>query len=267
MSPLSPMDIVRRTPKTNCGECGHASCLAYAAAVVKTGADPTLCPYINLDGMSLPDQTSCDPENLARARDLALVQHPKNKIAPLSFSEIAVPLGLEVIDQRALRFSYLGQETILTKEGMTIAGRQPEDPRDQILIYNYIYSRGGRLPDGTWIGMESLPNSISKIKTLAVYCEERLAEHFDRADQKIVVGTCREIGGEAVTDETANYAMEIPVLPRVPQKILYWASEPEDGFGARVKVLFDQNVLDFLDLESLVFSSERLADRLIALLA
>jgi hypothetical protein len=33
-----------------------------------------------------------------------------------------------------------------------------------------------------------------------------------------------------------------------------------------VKVLFDRRVLDFLDLESLVFSAERLADRLAALI-
>ncbi|MCW5210250.1 DUF3786 domain-containing protein, partial [Desulfobulbus sp. N3] len=29
-----------------------------------------------------------------------------------------------------------------------------------------------------------------------------------------------------------------------------WDQDMEDGFEARVKILFDQNVMDFLDLES-----------------
>lgn len=28
---MNPFEIVRRTPKTNCGQCGHAACLAFAA--------------------------------------------------------------------------------------------------------------------------------------------------------------------------------------------------------------------------------------------
>ena len=47
----------------------------------------------------------------------------------------------------------------------------------------------------------------------------------------------------------------------VPQFLLFWDHEPEDGFPARVKLLFDQHVMDYLDLESLFFSAERLADR------
>jgi len=49
----------------------------------------------------------------------------------------------------------------------------------------------------------------------------------------------------------------------VPQFLLFWEEEPEDGFAAKAKVLFDHHVLDFLDLESLVFSAERFAERLV----
>ncbi|MCW5200548.1 DUF3786 domain-containing protein, partial [Desulfobulbus sp. F4] len=44
-----------------------------------------------------------------------------------------------------------------------------------------------------------------------------------------------------------------------------WEADTEDGFAAKVKVLFDHHVLDFLDLESLVFAAERMADRLLEL--
>ena len=52
----------------------------------------------------------------------------------------------------------------------------------------------------------------------------------------------------------------------IPQYLLFWEKEPEDGFEAKTKVLFDHHVLDFLDLESLVFSAERMAERLVLLI-
>jgi hypothetical protein len=57
----------------------------------------------------------------------------------------------------------------------------------------------------------------------------------------------------------------IPVLPLVPQYLLFWEEDQDVGIEAKAKVLFDQNVLDFLDLESLVFSAERFAERLLQL--
>ena len=151
--------------------------------------------------------------------------------------------------------------------GILLNGGEPADPRDQILLYNYVAFGGGagqaRRPDGLWIGMESLPNSISKIRTLAAYCEERLAERFSgRADQ--LSEFCAVLGATPA-EQSADAAFVIPVLPHVPLQLLFWEAEPEDGFAAKVKILFDHHVLDFLDLESLVFAAERMADRLLEL--
>ena len=52
----------------------------------------------------------------------------------------------------------------------------------------------------------------------------------------------------------------------MPQFLLFWDEEPEDGFAAKAKVLFDQHVLDFLDIESLIFTAERMAERIVDML-
>ena len=65
---------------------------------------------------------------------------------------------------------------------------------------------------------------------------------------------------------SATSSLIVPVLPMIPQYLLFWEKEPEDGFEAKTKVLFDHHVLDFLDLESLVFSAERMAERLVLLI-
>lgn len=44
IDPLSAMDIYRLLPKSNCRECGFASCLAFAAALSRGKTNPSGCP-------------------------------------------------------------------------------------------------------------------------------------------------------------------------------------------------------------------------------
>ena len=273
---MNPLEILQRTPKTNCGECGHPTCLAFAAAVTRAGAEITLCPYINLQGLEREASSSVkDLEDLAdqvaEEHDLALVQHLQEKVSTLDFGSIASPLGAvwNMKEPDILNLRYLGQDVMLGKSKILMDNDTVVDPRDQILLYNYVHSGGGRKPDNTWIGMESVPNSISKGKTLATCCEKKIAEHLSGKPAQILL----EIGGQidgfegpADLSSSATSSLVVPVLPMVPQYLLFWEEEPEDGFDAKAKVLFDHHVLDFLDLESLVFSAERFAERLVLLI-
>jgi hypothetical protein len=264
---MNPLEVLKRTPKSNCGACGYAACLAFAANVARSGEDPKKCPYINLDGLTFEKQAGTSLDKMAEKHDLDLIRHLQDKIRDLDFTAIASPLGLSLPpgEMGVLSFSYLGQSVLLSKSRILINGKEPEDPRDQILLYNYVYSGGADPPSGIWTGLESLPNSISKIKTLATYCENRLSQLFAGQSIDRIFSLCAQLGGKPARNTSATAAAIIPVLPNLPQQLLFWDEEPEDGFDARIKILFDKNVLDYLDLESLVFSSERMADRLILL--
>jgi len=259
---MNPLEILRRTPKDNCGECGFPTCLAFAAAVSKTGVDLGRCSRLDREGLSEAD-TAHSP---APDHDLELIRHLRGKVAGLDLAAIAEKLGA-VFDGERLAFRFLGREVLLDASGVTIDGAEPEDPRDQILLYNYVHSGGGEAPSLDWVGMESLPNSISKVRTLKVYCEDRLARLFTGRDTGTISSAAAEMDGREDTQEGASLALVLPVLPRLPQKIVYWEESGEDGFAASVKVLFDRRALDFLDLESLVFSAERMCDRFTAILA
>jgi len=41
------MDIYRLLPRTNCRECGYASCMAYTAQLREGEADLSQCPYLS----------------------------------------------------------------------------------------------------------------------------------------------------------------------------------------------------------------------------
>ena len=95
---MNPLDILHRTPKTNCGECGHPTCLAFAAAVSRAGFDISLCPYINLQGLEASVLSSKkDMEDLADQvadeHDWALVKHLQEKVSELDFCSIASSVG------------------------------------------------------------------------------------------------------------------------------------------------------------------------------
>lgn len=266
---MTPFEIVQRTPKTNCGQCGYPTCLAFSAAVAKSGEAFDKCPYLDTTGLNVLQKKGGALEELSGQRDLVLIEHLKDKISALDFAHIAAPLGATLCGEnnQTLSFSFLAQEVRLNRQGILLDGHPPEDPRDQILIYNYIHSQGGAAPTLDWIGLETLPNSISKVRTLATYCENRLAELFVNLAVERIISACNRLGGEAHPAPSATLGCIIPVLPRIPQYLVYWEAEPEDGFPAKVKILFDRQVLNFLDLESLIFSAERLADRLAVLLA
>ena len=265
---MTPFEIVKRTPKNNCRECGYPTCLAFSAAVAKSGEDLGKCPYLDTTGLDVLQPLGVALEELSGQRDQVLIEHLKNKISTLDFSRIAAPLGASLRGENnpALSFLFLAQEIFLDKQGILLDGQPPDDPRDQILLYNYIHSQGGPDPALDWIGLETLPNSISKVRTLATYCENRLAELFTHLPVEAIMTGCHSLGGIAHPAPSATLGCIIPVLPKIPQYLVYWAEEPEDGFPAKVKILFDRQVMTFLDLESLIFSAERLADRLAVLL-
>ena len=265
MTPISPLEIVKRTPKSNCGECGYPTCLAFGAAVAKTGGDPHHCPYIRLDGLTFDKDNP--PAKNQREKDLEFVAHLKSKITPLDFNCIAKKYGATLANNNpdTLLFNYLGQQVQLSKETILINGQEPEDPRDQILLYNYISSPEDILLANDWLGLESLPNSISKVRTLATYCEDRLAKLFSCQSADKINSILAQLQSFPPPENTASIAAIIPVLPMVPQYLLFWEEEPEDSFEAKVKILFDLNVLHFLDIESLIFSSERMADKILEL--
>jgi len=265
---MKPFEFLSLTPKSNCGECGHPTCLAFSVAVTKGGADPKGCPHI--DPSALPPEMEATPsgekhEPSARQTDLALVEHLKGKIAELDFGKLAPSVGAQwnLTDPDLLVFKYLDYEVRLSKNGITVNGEDVDDPRDSILLYNYVFYGGSEEVEPVWVGMESLPNSISKVTTLATYCEKVLARRFTGRTQALAA-ICRRLGAApADGEQSASVAGVIAVLPRIPIYLLFWDEAEEEGFEARVKVLFDHRVLQILDLESLVFTAERMAERIV----
>jgi len=262
---MNPLELTRKTPMSNCGACGYTTCLAFSAAVLAAGENGSKCPFLTSEILAeLPAVDGKKFNDLAKQNDFALAAALKEKISSLDFRKTATAIGADYIQGEAesMIFEYLARPVEVTKKGITLADKAIEDPRDQILLCNYVIIGGGRHVDKKWIGLESLPNSISKVRTLAVYAEEPIAKLFQGRLSEDIIKISSELKGISATKISSDITLTFPVLPLIPLQLHYWREAPEEGFEAKVKILFPENVLDFLDIESLVFASERLADSL-----
>lgn len=61
---LSGLDIYKLLPKTNCRECGFATCLAFAMQLAKKAAGIDKCPYLNAQAKEILESSSQPPIKL-----------------------------------------------------------------------------------------------------------------------------------------------------------------------------------------------------------
>ncbi len=266
---VTPAELYRITPGTNCGECGFPSCFAFATQVVVGQARIDLCPY--LDEEKLPPLRSRLDDQLARGIGVKregfqkALDYLKEEIRKWDFKKIAPSLGADyrVTDgEEALELEYFGRKIVVTHTDIRLVPSGEIDPWEKIFIYNYVIG-GAVEPSGQWVGMESLPNSVSKIKSLKAHCEEPLAKAF-AGKIDLLPGIVEEVGGTVQkTNVQVDFAADFHILPKLTIRVLWWDAEPEEGFEAKTKFLFDSRVLETLDIESLLFACEQLTERLL----
>ena len=168
--------------------------------------------------------------------------------------------------KRGWSSSYLGRPVRVTPDDITSGVGDELSPWEKIFLYNYVIG-GAVVPSGSWVGMESFPNSISKIKSLKEHCEMRLADSF-AGKMSGLPALAAPLGREVSQEhEDVDFASEFQILPRLTIRILWWDEDPAEGFEAKTKFLFDANALRTLDLESLLFACEQVTDRLLDRLA
>ena len=266
---ITVMEVLKNLPRTNCGDCGQPTCLAFATHVIKEGEDLDKCPHLTGAGADMRKAVRAQQEaGVGRRREsLAIsLEVLQEKVAPLDFAALAEGLGATYGEEAVrpyLSLNYFGHRLRVFKDEVGYPEGVAANPWDAILLYNYLAFRGKSPPTGKWITYQSLPNSVSKTKTLK-RLEAELAAHFAGKQAKLE-GAAVRLGAEGVkVAEDADLQLVLRPLPKVPVLLLFWEADPEEDFPAQVHLLFDGNVSAFLDLESLLFLVEQLTDRLMA---
>jgi hypothetical protein len=267
---LGPVEIYRYLPKTNCGECGHPSCLAFATALVRFGESLAKCPYVDQkDVPVIEDRLRAhydSPGRSPKVKEDIAGDTLREKIKDHDFGAIHAGLGLEYLNENGedtLLIPYFDTRVALTRKAAESLDGSELDPWDEVLVYNYVFFSGSEPPSGKWVGLESFPNSVSKRAALEEVCHAPIAKGFGGRAHELE-RVAKKLGGERVTDgHNADLAFRFHALPRVPLLLLFWDEAKDEGFDAQARVLYDEGAMEYFDLECLIFCAEKLTQRLL----
>src|SRR3972149_10339998 len=96
--PLTGLDIFKLLPRTNCGECGVPTCMAFAMKLAAKNAELAACPYVSEDAKARIGAASKPPSRLVKigppgrevavGNEIVMFRHEKTFVHPtaLAFS-------------------------------------------------------------------------------------------------------------------------------------------------------------------------------------
>ena len=270
---LSVVDLYSKVlPRTNCGDCGYTTCMAFASMVVSKKLPLKGCPHLSPQTLA-----RCQPELEAQyaagkwtQRDMSAdaLAWAKQRAASMELTDLPERIGGEL--------THLEGEPVLVlpyfNKTIHIRGNHIQRPDgselgrwEQVFIFNHMAQGGSKPPTGQWKALQEIPNTVSKIKSMQAQVESPLRERFAGRRDELAAAAGR-IGGQDVTAEidSADLAIRFTPLPRIPVMLLFWDADPESGFDAVVKLSFDETITEHLDIESILFLSENLAGLLTA---
>jgi len=203
------------------------------------------------------------PEHFVSAK-----KHVVSKIQEYDLQELAPFLGVDCVQELgkdSLVIPLLGRRYAVSKDEVAAIDGGEHDVWEHVLLYNYIAQACRKPLAGKWVAMAELPGALAKKKAFEEGCEDVIAGAFTGRVEKLHE-VLLELGASSPPMETnAELVAVFHPLPRIPFLLYFWDEDRDDGFPAKVKILFDATVLCYLDIESLVFLGEKTAQRLLAL--
>src|SRR4030042_86876 len=145
---ITVMEVLKILPRTNCGDCGQPTCLAFAPHVIKEGEDLAKCPHRPGAGADRgqPVRTQQEAGVGRRRESIAIsLEVLQEKVAPLDFAALAEGLGAtygEEAGRPYLSLIYFGHRLQVFKDELRYPPGALADPWDAILLYNYIAAPG-----------------------------------------------------------------------------------------------------------------------------
>ena len=264
---MSVVDIYRDVlPKSNCRDCGFPTCLAFAAKVVSERHPLAVCPHIAADVLARCEIELAEQYSQGKwlKRDMAedALQWAKSRAASLAVEDLPARIGGELIRTGAetvLRLPYFTGHLHICGTTVTRADGSEMTRYEQVFILNHLAQGGSSEPRGRWKGFIEFPNTVSKMVSMKSAVEEPLIAKFSGRKDELLARAFR-LGALPLpaNEGSADVAVVFRALPRVPLALLFWDAVPGDDVQSQAKLMFDETVVDHLDIESIVFLSERL---------
>lgn len=263
---LSVVDLYSKIlPRTNCKECGFPTCIAFAGKVVSQKYPLENCPHIPKEILEPAQKELAQQYKEGRwlQKDMAqeALEWAKQKASSMKLSDIGQRIGasLETIDDKQrLSLPYFNGHLFIYPDQVTDEQGNLLSPNEQTFVYIHMAQGGQKDPSGNMKSFKEFPNTVSKVSNMRDRVETPLKKAYE-LDRNLLYKKASAIGGQNISESynSCDFAIKFVPFPKVPVIILFWNAQ--DEFESDVKVLFDETVIEHLDIESIMFLSEHLA--------
>jgi hypothetical protein len=197
-------------------------------------------------------------------RDLAedALKWARSRAASMDVEDLPERIGGEILvsgGEKGLKLPYFTDSVEIFGPRITRTDGMELTRWEQVFILNHIAQGGRTIPTGKWMGFIQFPNTVSKVITMRSQVEEPLITRFAGKKDELLLRSAA-IGGVKLEqiEGSADVSMLFKPLPRIPVVLLFWDGIPGEEFEPQAKLMFDETVTEHLDIESIVFLSERI---------
>ncbi len=242
----TPLEIYTLLPKTNCGECGIATCLAFAAAVLKEAKQPSECPRLDREALSRLGGSISRQANMESIREDQL-NDLKKEIGKQDIVSRAGLLGA-ASNGRTVTVRCLGKDFDVDGWGAVASQCHPH-AWFTLPLLDYILHCEGAEPSGRWVPFRELPRGKTWNPLFEQRCEKPLKRIADSHSDLFEALIGMFSGITAARAFNSDISVVLFPLPRVPMLICYW--RPEEGMESQLHLFFDDTAERNLPVESL----------------
>jgi len=242
----TPLEVYKLLQKSNCGQCGTATCMAFAAAIIRQEKQLADCPHLDAD---------------IRGRYDGNIEHQVNieKIQEKTFKDLQEEIKAIDIVSRA---ECLGARSTGSTLVVTCLGKDFEvDARGRVMsschshawfsipLLTYILHGKGAPVAGKWVPFRELEQGSRWERLFERRCEAPLKRIAD-AHAELFKDLISMFSGASSPDQfSSDISVVLYPLPKVPILICYW--KPEEGMGSKLHVFFDVTAEQNLTVDSL----------------
>lgn len=230
---LTPLEVYRILPRTNCGKCLLPSCLAFAAAIVAGSRKLDDCPDIDRSaaaGFTASLQGHAPKE----APQPEFIDRLRQKMTTIDLDAVAPLIGATVKGESIIVNS-LGKDFVLDRQG-NMTSECHIIPWVQAPLLSYITHRTHAEVTGHWISFREIKGGIEWQGLFTSRCEEPLRKLAD-ANPDLLSDLIALFMGQSIDWYEADIALILHPLPKIPILICYQA--PEEDLQSKLTIFFD----------------------------
>lgn len=240
------IQILQLLDKSNCRECGFATCLVFALAVLRGERSLGDCPRVDPDIAKQYSGTGPEPGASLENDDEAMVLL-KEQFRGIDLTAAAERAGGRYANGK-LTIKVLGKDFSVDSEGRLFSDIHI-NPWVAKPVLDYLLKGQGLPPTGKWVPLRELKGGKGWDNFFVKRCEEplkKLADTYtDFFEDLIHIFNGKQVQNQFQSD----ISMVLYPLPKIPLLVCYW--KPEDGLPSTLNLFFDANAEENLPIESI----------------